>query len=114
MWTCGRRRRAETRISDMSNTDRHVIRHTPPEEREGGTTIAQFDGLTLESLQLQAGEVHTEETDTETAWLLMEGRVRGRAGDSGFEFERRSLFDESASCVHVSAGTAVTIEALDD
>ena len=98
----------------MSETDRYVIRHTPAEERGGGVAIAQFEGLALETLQLAAGEVHAEETDTETAWLLMAGRLRGSAAESGFELARRSLFDESASCVHASAGTAVTIEAVED
>jgi 5-deoxy-glucuronate isomerase len=52
--------------------------------------------------------------EVETAWLLMHGHVRGRAGDVAFEFERRSLFDESSSCVHVASGTPVHFEAVDD
>jgi len=37
----------------------------------------------------------------------MKGKVSGSAGDRDFAFERESLFDESPSCLHVSAGTEV-------
>ncbi len=59
----------------------------------------------LAVLRLRAGETYEVQVGAETAWLLMSGAVRGRAGDVAFEFKRRSLFDESASCVHVCAGT---------
>jgi 5-deoxy-glucuronate isomerase len=86
----------------------------------GETTITRHDapddpvGLGLAVLRLRAGERVKEITKVETAWLLMQGRIHGVAGGRNFAFERHSLFDESASCVHVSAGTPVTIEAKTD
>jgi len=65
----------------------------------------------LAVLRLRAGESFEVQAPAETAWLLMSGAVRGRAGDVAFEFKRTSLFDESASCVHVCAGTRVNFEA---
>jgi 5-deoxy-glucuronate isomerase len=65
----------------------------------------------LAVLRLAAGETMTTAARSETAWLLMSGSIAGTAGDLSFEFERRSLFDESASCVHVAAGTRVKITA---
>jgi 5-deoxy-glucuronate isomerase len=41
----------------------------------------------------------------------MKGRIEGSAGGERFALERGSLFDESASCIHASAGTNVAIEA---
>ncbi|HET6565244.1 MAG TPA: 5-deoxy-glucuronate isomerase [Xanthomonadales bacterium] len=74
--------------------------------------------ISLDVLKLNAGESLSLTTDNETAWLLMDGKVSGKvsshAGNQSFEFERHSLFDESSSCVHVSAGTQVEINALQD
>jgi 5-deoxy-glucuronate isomerase len=86
----------------------------------GETTITRHDaaddpvGLGVGVLRLRAGERLEQAAAVETAWLLMDGRIHGTAGGRPFEFERRSLFDESASCAHVSAGTAVTLEAVTD
>ena len=68
----------------------------------------------LAVLRLAASETLTLAPRGETAWLLMSGSIAGSAGDLQFAFERESLFDESASCVHVAAGTAVKIEARRD
>jgi 5-deoxy-glucuronate isomerase len=95
----------------MNDAERHVIRHRDG-PAENGNTIAEFSGLRVTSLVLAQGETFSGEPETETAWLLMEGKVAGQAGGAAFELERHSLFDESASCIHVSAGTAVTFEAL--
>ena len=70
--------------------------------------------ISLDVLKLTAGESLSLTTDNETAWLLMSGKVRGAAGGKGYEFARTSLFDESSSCLHVSAGTEVTIECSSD
>ena len=76
----------------------------------GETTITRHDaaddpvGLGVGVLRLRAGERLEQAAAVETAWLLMDGRIHGTAGGRPFEFERRSLFDESASCAHVSAG----------
>jgi 5-deoxy-glucuronate isomerase len=78
----------------------HITRHDDP----GDAT-----GISLAVLNLAAGETWRGTAPTETAWLLMSGAVRGRAGEVRFEFRRHSLFDESSSCLHVAAGTAVEL-----
>jgi len=64
-------------------------------------------GIALSVLKLAAGETYEETTKLETAWLLMEGRVTVTVGGETAKLERASLFDESASCVHVAAGEKV-------
>jgi 5-deoxy-glucuronate isomerase len=65
----------------------------------------------LAVLRLSAGETLATQARCETAWLLMSGDIAGKAGDLEFSFERESLFDDSASCIHVAAGTGVKITA---
>ncbi len=65
--------------------------------------------ITLEVLKLSAGESVSVTTENETAWLLMSGTVNGEIGGKSFELSRQSLFDESSSCLHASAGTLVEI-----
>ena len=62
-------------------------------------------------LRLAAGQAHVATLAQETALLLMEGRVSGQVGRLGFDLARRSLFDESASCVHAPAGVPIEIRA---
>ncbi len=64
-------------------------------------------GIALGVLKLVAGEVRDAVAVHETAWLLMEGRVTVEVGGKSHEFGRASLFDESASCLHVAAGEKV-------
>jgi 5-deoxy-glucuronate isomerase len=84
----------------------------------GLTTITGLDekedatGIGLSVLKLQAGATYETETDTETAWLLMDGSVDVTVGNRRVHFERRSLFDESPSCVHAAAGERVRFECL--
>lgn len=86
----------------------------------GQTSITRHDEaddntqISLDVLKLDGGATHSLTTECETAWLLMSGRVTGTAGEKEFRLERRSLFDESSSCVHVSAGTAVRIYCEED
>lgn len=87
----------------------------------GYTAITRADedadnaGIEVGVLRLAAGETHRFELIRETAFLLMEGRARIRATDvPGATVDRRSLFDESATCLHAAAGNAVEIEAVDD
>jgi 5-deoxy-glucuronate isomerase len=86
----------------------------------GFTVITQADApdnpseIGLAVLRLTAGETLATAPRSETAWLLMSGTIAGTAGDLPFAFERRSLFDESASCVHVAAGTGIKIVAHSD
>lgn len=98
----------------MHEPTEHVIHQNPDIAKDGRQPIAEFEQLSVAVLALDAGERMQTTAETETAWLLMSGRVGGQAGDLSVDFERQSLFDESASCVHVSAGTTVTIDAQTD
>ncbi|MGH8203787.1 MAG: 5-deoxy-glucuronate isomerase [Steroidobacteraceae bacterium] len=69
-------------------------------------------GISMGVLKLAAGEAHAATLTEETAFLLMEGRIAGQAGDLGFELSRGSLFDESPACIHAAAGTPVEIRAV--
>ena len=103
----------------MSDLQLHLTEHRAG-FGSGETVITRHDdpvdrtGLGLAVWHLAAGERHERMMDTETAWLLMSGAVRGEAGDRQFEFSRNSLFDESPSCLHVAAGTPVRFEAARD
>ena len=66
-------------------------------------------GIGFAVLKLAAGDTLETAAATETAWLLMEGRVAVTAGDQTATFARTSLFDESSSCVHVAAGAHVKL-----
>lgn len=70
--------------------------------------------ISLDVLKLAAGEALSMPTEHETAFLLMDGKVQGSANGQAFRFERHSLFDESSSCVHMSAGTKLEIRAEAD
>ncbi len=82
----------------------------------GLTMITRYDeaedntGIAMGVLRLTAGEGLETETDTETAWLLMQGRVEATVGGRTVAFERGSIFDESPSCVHVPAGERVRFD----
>ncbi len=80
----------------------------------GTHRIAKYAGMEVATVRLAAGDELELEPSTETAWLLMSGAVTGNAAGAEFSFRRASLFDESASCVHVAAGTRVTVRALED
>jgi len=71
-------------------------------------------GIAFSVLRLAAGETVDTVTARETAWLLMAGRVTVAVGGRTVEFARRSLFDESSSCVHAAAGESVRIAARAD
>jgi len=86
----------------------------------GQTEITRYDEtedntqISLDVLKLAAGDSQTLTTEYETAWLLMSGKLSGSVGGTGFEFQRKSLFDESPSCLHVSAGTEVELRCEED
>jgi 5-deoxy-glucuronate isomerase len=86
----------------------------------GTTNITRHDDvednaqITLDVLVLSAGESVSLTTEVETAWLLMHGKTSGSVGDQSFALQRSSLFDESSSCLHVSAGTSVEIKVETD
>ncbi|MCG8511294.1 MAG: 5-deoxy-glucuronate isomerase, partial [Rhodospirillales bacterium] len=71
-------------------------------------------GISLAVLKLAAGETHGVTAETETAWLLMEGEVGAAIGEMQVGLNRRSLFDESATCVHVAKGEAVSFTCKTD
>jgi 5-deoxy-glucuronate isomerase len=71
------------------------------------TGINDNTGIAVSVLKLAAGETYEETAAHETAWLLMEGRVTVTFGSETATLERKSLFDESASCLHVAAGEKV-------
>ena len=81
----------------------------------GITTITRYNDdedntrISLDVLRLAAGEVVRLTTELETAWLLMDGSIHGTVHETEFALKRTSLFDESASCIHVSANTNVEI-----
>ena len=87
----------------MGNTS--IVRHQDDEDQMP---------ISLAVLKLSKGTSETFTADTETAYLLMSGKVDGRVGDKPFDFSRGSLFDESASCLHVAAGTEVVLNCSED
>lgn len=74
------------------------------------TDAADNVPITLEVVKLAAGEKIAVTAANETAWLLMNGTASGTVAGTQFSFERSSLFDESSSCIHVSAGTDIAFE----
>jgi len=86
----------------------------------GQTDITHYDEeqdntkISVSVLKLGSGENLSVTTEYETAWLLMSGKVSGTVGGKEFSFERRSIFDESSSCLHVSADTDVEIRCDED
>jgi 5-deoxy-glucuronate isomerase len=70
--------------------------------------------ISLDVVKMSAGETLSITTEYETAWLLINGKVSGAGADKTFQFSRNSLFDESASCLHVSAGTQVEMSCESD
>ncbi len=83
----------------------------------GLTEITRFGeaeddtGIALGVLKLAPGEGYEVTAESETAWLLMGGRVRVSAAGREADFARDSLFDESATCLHVAKGEAVRFAA---
>lgn len=79
----------------------------------GKTSITRHDeevdnvAISFDVWKLAASESFEVTLEQETAFLLMSGSVTGTIGDLPFDFQRESLFDESSSCVHASAGTRI-------
>lgn len=95
----------------MSDPGEFVIRHGQHGPADGARPFASFEGLSVAELAIGSGETVKITADCETAWLLMSGRVAGQVDEQAFSFERDSLFDESASCIHASAGASVEFRA---
>lgn len=82
----------------------------------GLSTIARHGGLELSVLRLAAGESWEYAAPAETALLLMSGKVSGAIREANaepveFAMQRASLFDESASGVHLCAGASLVLQA---
>jgi len=71
-------------------------------------------GIALGVMRLRAAQKMRLPIERETAWLLMDGDAAGQVDGLAFRVSRNSLFDESCSCVHASAGSTVEIEARRD
>ncbi len=86
----------------------------------GTTRIARHDDpdnvsrIGVGVVRLAANERLVQRVERETAWLLMNGVVRVTADSVSSQLSRDSLFDQSASCAHVPAGSPVDFEALRD
>ncbi len=82
----------------------------------GLTKITRFDetedntGIGFASLRLGPGEQYQVEAEHETAWLLMNGQVTATVGGEKVSLSRQSLFDESATCIHVAAGETIAFD----
>jgi 5-deoxy-glucuronate isomerase len=98
----------------MQDSERYVIRGNDGMPADGERPFAEFERLSVSLLRIAEGHRIEVTAATETAWLLMHGEVEGSAGEAQYELSRGSLFDESASCIHVAAGTRVIIEARAD
>jgi len=97
----------------------HITRHRDG-FGNGVTEIVGFDdpanetGIAMGTLKLAAGETYNATAPFETAFLLMSGSVNLRLDNEPLELARGSLFDESASCLHLPAGSRISIYAQDD
>lgn len=86
----------------------------------GLTEITRMDdpanetGIGFAVQKMAAGEVLDVTPQAETAWLLMEGRLAVEVDGRLVRLERKSLFDESSSALHVAAGEAVRLAAETD
>ncbi len=77
--------------------------------------VSDNAGIEFAVLRLAAGQTHRAELARETAFLLMDGEVAIGATDvATARVARRSLFDESATCLHAAAGSVVEIAAIGD
>ncbi len=70
-------------------------------------------GMDFALLVLDADQTHTMECEKETAILLMQGRGAVSVGSETRDMQRDSFFHEDPSCVLISPGGAVKIEAAD-
>ncbi|MEQ8274081.1 MAG: 5-deoxy-glucuronate isomerase [Deltaproteobacteria bacterium] len=77
----------------------------------GRTTVVSAgdddSGMDFAVVRWAAGERVELTTEQETAWLLMQGRLRVTFGGDTHTISRDSLFDELPWALHVAAGEAV-------
>lgn len=78
------------------------------------TSTGDDTGIALGVHKFKGGERYVDTAKSETAWLLMDGRVSIEFGGEVYEFQRRSLFDDLPICLHVSAGTEVRLTINED
>jgi 5-deoxy-glucuronate isomerase len=73
---------------------------------------ARAPGLDLGILRLTAGARCEERLEKESAWVLLHGRARVRYDGQRALVERRSLFDEAPTVLHLGPDTALSVESL--
>ncbi len=78
------------------------------------TSTGDDTGIALSVHKFKGGERYVDTAKSETAWLLMDGRVSIEFGGEVYEFQRRSLFDDLPICLHTSAGTEVRLTIHED
>ena len=78
------------------------------------TSTGDDTGIALGVHKFKGGERYVDTARSETAWLLMDGRMSIEFGGEMYEFERRSLFDDLPICLHVSTGTEVRLTIIED
>ena len=66
-------------------------------------------GMAFAVLRLRAGAIHRETTKQETVFVLLDGKVQVRFGETSFGAARRSLFDEGPTTFHCGAGTKLEL-----
>ena len=82
----------------------------------GHTVVTRFDeeedntGIEFSVLNMNAGEKLETISETETAYLLMQGEATFTVSGQAMSASRRSIFDQSPYCVHLAAGEKVVID----
>ena len=88
--------------------------------RWGYTTVTTEDEAQANTmmdfgfLRLRAGEVYEEQSPKESAFLLMTGDITFEFGGEVARAERKSLFHENASCLHLPPNTPLKLTAHSD
>lgn len=92
-----------------------------PPLQNGYTPMAAMNGVHANMLMdmgiqaMKAGETVTlRDEDKEVAFLLIDGSVRFECDHHVWIAERKSLFDETPSCLHVPANAGVRLTAIAD
>ncbi len=99
------------------------LRRSPPAGFPHGSTVISRASEPLDtvdrSLGLEfslerpaAGETRRETPALETAWTLLRGTAELEFASSRVRVQRRNVFDEPPTALHVAAGTAVAFRAI--
>jgi len=97
----------------------HLIRH-PQGFPPGYTPITRMGereadtGISFGILRLKAGEEYRPSPELEGALLLLDGEAHWSWADQQATTQRRSLFDDDPSALHVPRGSEARVEAVSD